>query len=116
MQVEVVKLPYQSPYADEVTELTIPIALPDLEQAREFAYQLHTERKPWRGEYKGWPAYYTPEDRSRKPPNSKQPFYPAEFWIGTDHIWTFTMAWEDGAGQEPLELESKYSTGRWFNS
>jgi len=109
MQVEVIKLPYRAPYADTETELTIPVAIPDLEQVCAFAYKLHSQGKTWRGEYQGWPAYYTPEDRSRKPLHSKQAFYPAEFWIGTDHIWTFTLAWEDGAEEEPLTLESKYS-------
>ena len=71
--------------------------------------RLHAQGQSRRGDYQGWPAYYTPEDRKHKPAHSKQPFYPAEFWIGTDRIWTFTMAWEDGADQEPLELESKYS-------
>ena len=109
MPVEVVKLPYHTPYTDTASELTIPVAIPELEQVRRFAYKLHLQGEPWRGDFEGWPAYYTPEDRSRKPPNSRQPFYPAEFWIGTDHIWTFTMAWEEGAEQEPLELETKYS-------
>jgi hypothetical protein len=109
MPVEVIKLPYQAPYADTKTELTIPVAIPNLAQVRAFAYQLHAQGHSWCGDYQGWPAYYTPEDRSRKPPHSKQPFYPAEFWIGTDRVWTFTMTWEEGADQEPLELESKYS-------
>ena len=109
MQVEVIKLPYQAPYATVATELTFPIAIPDLEQVRAFAYKLHAQGQPWRGDYRGWPAYYTPEDRSRRPANSKQAFYPAEFWAGTDHIWTFALAWEDGTDQEPFELESKYS-------
>lgn len=110
MQVEVVKLSYYTPYTKTATELTIPVAIPDLEYVRQFAYKLHAEKKSWHGQYQGWPAYYTPEDYSRKPPHSKQAFYPAEFWIGTDQIWTFTMAWEDGAGEEPAELESKYFT------
>jgi hypothetical protein len=109
MRVEVVKLLHHPPYTDNVVELTIPIAVPDLDRVREFAYKLHIQGQQWRGEFQGWPAYYRPEDRSRKPPNSKQAFCPAEFWIGTDHIWTFTISWEDGAEQEPLELESKYS-------
>ncbi len=82
--------------------------IPMLDDVRLLASQLHHQGKLWSGEYQGWPAYYTPEDRTRKPANSKQQFYPAEFWIGTDRIWTFTMAWEDGADEEPLELESKY--------
>ncbi len=109
MQVEVIKLQYRAPYADIETELTISVAIPDLEQVHAFADNLHTQGKPWRGEYQGWLAYYTPEDRSHKPQNSKQEFYPAEFWIGTDHSWAFTLAWEDGAEQTPLTLESKYS-------
>lgn len=108
MQVAVVKLPYYARDTDITTELTIPVAIPDLAQVREFAYQLHEQERSWRGEYAGWPAYYTPEDHSRKPAHSKQQFYPAEFWIGTDRIWTFTIAWEDGAEEDPLELESKY--------
>jgi len=109
MQVEVIKLMVQAPYADTKTELTIPVAIPDLDPVRAFAHKLHAQGQPWHGNYQGWPAYYTPEDRSRKPAHSRQPFYPAEFWIGTDRIWTFTMAWKDGADEEPLELESKYS-------
>jgi len=108
MQVAVIKLPYYTRETDITTELTIPVAVPDLAQIRDFACELHKKGKAWRGEYAGWPAYYTPEDWSRKPPYSKQQFYPAEFWIGTDRIWTFTMAWEDGAEEEPIELESKY--------
>lgn len=108
MQVEIVKLPYYTPYTETTTELTIPVFIPNLDQVRQFAYKLHVQKKNWRGEYQGWPAYYTPEDHSRKPPHSKQTFYPAEFWIGTDRVWTFTMAWEDGAEEEPAELESKY--------
>jgi hypothetical protein len=109
MQVEVIKLPYLAPYAAVATELTIPVAIPEIEQVREFAYTLHAQGKAWRGDYQGWPAYYTPEDRSRKPANSKQAFYPAEFWIGTDHVWTYTLAWEEGADEEPFELESRYA-------
>lgn len=112
MQVEVIKLPYQAPYTDTKIELTIPIAIPDLAEVRTLAGKLHEQGQPWRGEYQGWPAYYKPEDRSRKPANSKQQFYPAEFWIGTDRVWTFTLAWEDGADEEPLALESKYSSIR----
>ena len=110
MQVEVIRLPYHAVYTGTETELTIPVAFPELSQVRVFAYKLHHQGLPWRGDYQGWPAYYTPEDQSQKPPYSKQTFYPAEFWIGTDHVWTFTMAWEDGADEEPFELESKYST------
>jgi len=109
MPVEVIKLPYQAPYADAKVELTIPVAIPNLDEVRGLAYKLHGQGQPWRGDYQGWPAYYTPEDRSRKPARSKQSFYPAEFWIGTDHIWTFTLAWEEGAEAEPFALESKYS-------
>lgn len=108
MQVEVVKLPYYTRQAKTAIELTIPVAIPDLDEVKEFAYQLHDKNKNWRGQYQGWPAYYTAEDRNRKPPHSKQAFYPAEFWIGTDRIWTFTIAWEDGAEEDPVELESKY--------
>ena len=109
MQVEVIKLPYLvEAYTDTKTDLTIPIVIPDLAEIREFVAKLHAQDKPWRGEFQGWSAYYTPEDRSRKPPNSKQAFYPAEFWMGIDHIWTFTISWEDGRDQEPFELESKY--------
>lgn len=113
MQVEVVKLPYYMPRSKTAIELTIPVAIPDLAQVREFAHHLHTQNKSWRGQYQGWPAYYIAEDRSRKPSYSKQAFYPAEFWIGTDQVWTFTIAWEEGAAEEPTELESKYTNGAY---
>ena len=98
----------QPPYAETKIELTIPIAIPDLALVRIFAQELHRQGFAWQGAYEGWPAYYTPEDRTQKPPHSKQAFRPAEFWIGTDPVWTFTLSWEEGAKEKPLELESKY--------
>lgn len=90
-----------------MVDLVIPIAVPNLMELRKFAYALHEQAVAWRGDYEGWPAYYPPEDRSQKPPNSKQMFRPAEFWIGTDPIWSFTLSWEDGSDEEPIEMESK---------
>ncbi|MFN8440019.1 MAG: hypothetical protein U0175_04575 [Caldilineaceae bacterium] len=109
MQVEVIKLPYQSPYTEKKVDLIIPVAIPDLEELRAFAYALHEQGIAWHGDYGGWPAYYTPEDHTQKPPNSKQRFRPAEFWIGTDLVWSFTFSWEDGADEEPIEMESRYN-------
>jgi len=81
----------------------IPVVIPDLEKVREFAYQLHTKGKAWRGEAFGWQAEYNPQ-REEPPLDSKMKFTPADFCIGESNIWFFSLMWEEGKDSEPVEF------------
>ena len=81
----------------------IPLVIPDLLEAKSFANHLHALSKPWKGELFGWQAEYTPESR-KKPADSKMTFTPAEFWIGESGIWFFSLMWELGKHQSPVEF------------
>jgi hypothetical protein len=81
----------------------VPIAIPDLDQVKAFAARLHAEGKSWQGEAFGWQAEYNPE-RSEPPLDSKMTFTPADFGIGESGIWFFSLMWERGKDQEPVEF------------
>lgn len=81
----------------------VPLAVPDKKEVKAFAQHLHGMGKPWQGELFGWPAAYTPESR-KKPTGSKMQFTPADFWIGESGIWFFSLMWEHGKSQEPVEF------------
>lgn len=82
---------------------TVPVVIPDLDEVRAFARLLHSTGQPWRGEFWGWSAEYTPESR-RKPVDSQMTFTPADFWIGVSGIWFFSLMWEHGKGNPPIEF------------
>ncbi len=86
----------------------IPIITPDLAEVRALAHQLHTKGKIWQGEIFGWQAEYHPE-RSVPPLDSKMTFTPADFCIGESGIWFFSLMWEHGKDQEPLEFLDDHS-------
>ncbi|MBM3146063.1 MAG: hypothetical protein FJ010_14055 [Chloroflexi bacterium] len=81
----------------------VPVIIPDLDEVREFAYQLHATGKEWRGEVFGWQAEYNPQ-RSDPPLDSKMKFTPADFCIGESNIWFFSLMWEHGKDEEPVEF------------
>lgn len=81
----------------------VPIVVPDLEEVRQFAYQCHGRGQYWQGEAFGWEAEYNPE-RSEPPLDSKMTFTPADFCIGESGIWFFSMMWEHGHDQAPVEF------------
>lgn len=82
---------------------TIPIVIPDLDEVRAFAAKLHVEGKLWQGEAFGWQAEYNPE--SPEPPlDSKMTFTPADFCIGESGIWFFSLMWERGKNNAPVEF------------
>ena len=87
---------------DRDSEPVVPILVPDLEQVRRFALDVHTAGRPWKGEAFGWDAEYNPE-RAEPPPDSKMTFTPADFCIGESGIWFFSMMWEEGRRQSPVE-------------
>ena len=81
----------------------VPLIIPDLDEVRVFAMHLHTMGRRWRGEIFGWPAEYSPE-RHTKPLDSKMEFTPADFCIGESGIWFFSLMWEHGKHQPPVEF------------
>jgi len=81
----------------------LPLVIPDLAEVRAFANHLHGVGKRWNGELFGWQAEYTPESR-KKPAGSKMSFTPADFWIGESGIWFFSLMWEHGKHQQPVEF------------
>lgn len=81
----------------------VPILIPELNDVREFAAKLHAQGRPWSGEAFGWPAEYHPE--SPEPPlDSKMSFAPADFSIGESGIWFYSLMWEQGKNNEPVEF------------
>jgi len=81
----------------------LPVVIPGLREVRAFASLLHGVGKHWAGEVFGWPAEYTPESRKR-PIDSKMRFTPADFWIGESGIWFFSLMWEHGKHEPPVEF------------
>jgi len=81
----------------------VPVIIPDLDEVREFAYQLHVEGKAWQGEAFGWQAEYNPQ-KSKTPLDSKMKFTPADFCIGESNIWFFSLMWEYGKDNQPVEF------------
>ena len=81
----------------------IPIRVPELNRAKDFANQLHSVGNEWQGEFEGWQAEYHPE-QSYPPLDSKMTFTPADFCIGESGIWFFSMMWEKGKDNPPVEF------------
>ena len=93
-----VKIPQRADYSP-----VLPLAVPDLNEVKAFATHLHSIGKHWAGELFGWSAEYTPE-RRRNPTDSNMQFTPADFWIGESGIWFYSLMWEHGKNQEPVEF------------
>jgi hypothetical protein len=92
------KIPRRSGYSP-----VLPVVIPDLSEVKAFASHLHAAGKHWQGEMFGWPAEYTPESR-KKPSGSKMRFTPADFCIGESGIWFYSLMWERGKNEPPVEF------------
>jgi hypothetical protein len=84
-------------------ESCVPVLVPELDEVRRFAAELHARGEPWAGEAFGWPAEYHPQ-RPEPPLGSKLTFTPADFCIGESGIWFFSSMWEHGKDAPPVEL------------
>jgi hypothetical protein len=93
-------------------KLRVPSAVPDLKEVKSFASQLYSLGKHWQGEISGWQAEYTPES-DRQPADSRMTFTPADFWIGESGIWFFSLMWEHGQDQEPVEFLDDRGIIKW---
>ena len=81
----------------------IPVAIPELCEVKEFALRLHAKKKSWSGELFGWDAEYNAKKNTR-PLDSKMTFTPADFCIGESGIWFYSLMWEHGQQQDPVEF------------
>lgn len=90
-------------HLDPIATYIAPIAVPDLDEARKVANQLHEKGQRWQGEIFGWNAEYNPE-KPTAPLDSKMTFTPADFCIGESGIWFFSMMWEEGRDCVPTEF------------
>ena len=88
---------------DEEYSSIVPVLIPDLDEVRRFANQLHATGQAWEGEAFGWAAEYSPQS-SERPLDSKMTFTPADFCIGESGIWFFSMMWEHGQEALPVEF------------
>ena len=84
-------------------ESIVPVVIPDIEEVRAFALSLHKKGELWQGEAFGWLAEYNPE-QSQPPLDSKMTFTPADFCIGESDIWFYSLMWENGKNNEPVEF------------
>jgi hypothetical protein len=84
-------------------ELLLPIVIPELDEVRHFAAEIHSRGQAWNGEAFGWPAEYCPQ-RPEPPLDSKLSFTPADFCIGESGVWFFSLAWERGKDAPPVEF------------
>ena len=84
-------------------ETLVPVVIPELDDVRRFAGELHARGKSWAGDAFGWTAEYRAE-RPEPPLDSNLPFTPADFCIGETGIWFFSLMWEHGKDVSPVEF------------
>ncbi|MBI3194297.1 MAG: hypothetical protein HYZ34_07520 [Ignavibacteriae bacterium] len=81
----------------------VPLAIPELDEVRNFAMQVHKRGEAWKGEIFGWEAEYHPRSSS-EPIDSRMRFTPADFCIGESGFWFFSLMWEYGDDEKPVEF------------
>jgi len=96
--------------------VTIPVFIPKLDDVRALAARLHYVGQSYQDRVWGWEVTYEPElDESEaevEVPDGKGGFItkimplwtPASFTIGESGVWFFSMMWENGANQPPVEF------------
>jgi hypothetical protein len=96
--------------------VAVPIAIPDLSEVRAFAHHLHIAGKSYNDRIWGWEVTYEPEvdepDAEVEVPDGKGGFnkqkmplwMPASFTIGESGVWFFSLMWENGSQQDPVEF------------
>lgn len=109
-----VKVDVHESLADET--VVIPVVIPSLDDGRTLAYRLHVANKPYEDVVWGWPVYYDPELREDQTifeiPDDEghfhteiRPFWsPASFTIGESGVWFFSILWENGRDEKPVEF------------
>jgi hypothetical protein len=95
--------------------VSVPVAVPDLAEVRKLANQLHATGQEYHDVVWGWPVQYDPElsesaaefqvpDGEGGYKTEIRPFWsPASFTIGESGIWLFSLLWEHGRDEAPIE-------------
>jgi hypothetical protein len=83
--------------------MLVPLLVPELDAVRALADELHARGEAWQGEAFGWSAEYNPEQQ-QPPLDSALTFTPADFCIGESGIWFYSLMWERGCDEPPVEF------------
>ncbi|MCX6048715.1 MAG: hypothetical protein NT075_26735 [Chloroflexi bacterium] len=96
--------------------VTIPVFIPNLDDVRILADRLHVGGKSYHDRAWGWEVTYEPEldepEAEVEVPDGKGGFVtqamplwtPASFTIGESGVWFFSLLWENGSQQPPVEF------------
>lgn len=99
----------------DINAVPVPVAVPDLDEVCRLANQLHAAGQAYHHVVWGWPVHYDPEVNEEQAefqiPDGKggykieiRPFWsPASFTIGESGIWFFSLLWEHGRDEAPVE-------------
>ncbi|MBX3052649.1 MAG: hypothetical protein KF753_14295 [Caldilineaceae bacterium] len=99
--------------------VTVPVSIPALEDVYALAMRLHKTGQPYSGRSWGWEVTYEPElsepEAEVEVPDGKgglvtqsMPLWmPASFTIGESGVWFFSLSWENGADETPVEFLDK---------
>jgi hypothetical protein len=104
------------PNKGQPRSVTVPISIPDLDDVWRLAARLHEGGKSYHDRAWGWEVTYEPElsepEAAVEVPDGKGGFVtqvmplwtPASFTIGENGVWFFSLMWENGADQPPVEF------------
>lgn len=96
--------------------VSVRITIPDLQEVRALAAQLHNLGQSYQDRAWGWEVSYEPEidepEAEVQVPDHQGGFVsetmliwtPASFTIGKSGVWFFSMQWENGTEQPPTEF------------
>lgn len=96
--------------------VAVPVAIPDVQEVRALAQRLHQLGQAYQDRVWGWELSYEPEidepEAEVQVPDGKGGFVtatmpiwvPASFAIGESGVWFFSMLWENGVDQPPVEF------------
>ncbi|MBI1297288.1 hypothetical protein GC175_20245 [bacterium] len=96
--------------------VNVPLFIPNLDEVRALAMRLHADAQPYRGRAWGWEVTYEPEvtesDAEVEVADGKggfvtemmPPWMAASFTIGESGVWFFSLLWENGVDQPPVEF------------
>jgi hypothetical protein len=96
--------------------VAVPLFIPDLDEVRALAMRLHEDAHPYQGRAWGWEVTYEPEvtepEAEVEVPDGKGGFITqtiplwmaASFTIGESGVWFFSLLWENGVDQPPVEF------------
>ena len=96
--------------------VAVPISIPDLSDVQKLATRLHAAGQSYHDHVWGWEVTYEPElteaGAEVEVPDGKGGYTtqimslwtPASFGIGESGVWFFSLLWEHGVDQEPVEF------------